>query len=581
MPTRKEMWDRLGADVDVLVIGGGINGAGIARDAARRGLRVAVVEMGDLASGTSSRSSKLVHGGLRYLEQFEFSLVFEAVSERRILADIAPHLVNPLGFLFPVYKGDRRSLTTITAGMVVYEGLSLFRSPQRYRKLKPKQLAEEEPALTREGLKGAPLYYDCSTDDARLTLETALSAAETGAVIATWVKATALHPDETGRITKVSVQDLFSEETKEITASVVINATGPWTDTTLGLAPRDEDAAPSRPLLRPTKGVHIVVPKAVLPVNYAVVCFHPADGRVLFALPWGDATYVGTTDTDFDGDPALLRADRADVEYLKAAMIRYFPDHPVVDADIICTWAGLRPLVSEGGGDDLDESQVSREHRIVIHENGVITIAGGKLTTYRLMSTEVVDAAVKMLRLRGLLRRRLNAPRTEDDPLPGGVSWPEDDDHEFVAMRVKDVGGDLISVQTARLLADTYGMRGLEVARRVRQDRSLAEPLVPGRPEILAQVDHAVQDELAATVTDFLKNRTQLFYRDVDQGLGAVDAVAERMGRLLDWDEVTTYRSVQAYREEVALSRAWRDDPVGSPEPEAAPEEDPEPVIAG
>ena len=576
MPTRQEMWDRLGADIDVLVIGGGINGAGIARDASRRGLRVAVVEMGDLASGTSSRSSKLVHGGLRYLEQFEFSLVFEAVSERRILMDIAPHLVNPLGFLFPVYKGDRRSLTTITAGMVVYEGLSLFRSPQRYRKLKPRQLAEEEPALTREGLRGAPLYYDCSTDDARLTLETALSAAETGAVIGTWVRATALHPDETGRVTRVTVEDVFTGDTKDITASVVINATGPWTDGTLSLAPQAEDAPARRPLLRPTKGVHIVVSHAVLPVNYAVVCFHPADGRVLFALPWGDSTYVGTTDTDFEGDPGAVRADRADVEYLKAAMARYFPDHPIRDPDIICTWAGLRPLVSEGGGDDLDESQVSREHRIVVHENGVITIAGGKLTTYRLMSKEVVDTAVKMLRLRGQLRRRLHEARTEDDPLPGGVSWPEDDDHDFVARKVRDVGGDVVSLATARLLADQYGMRGLDVARRVRQDRSLAAPLVEGRPEILAQVDHAVQQELAATVTDVLKNRTQLFYRDPDQGLGAVPTVTARMGQLLGWDEVEVYRMAEAYAAEVAHSRLWRTDPAPpepDPEPDATPEE--------
>jgi len=188
------------------------------------------------------------------------------------------------------------------------------------------------------------------------------------------------------------------------------------------------------------------------------------------------------------------------------------------------------------------------------------------------MSKEVVDTAVKMLRLRGQLRRRLNDPRTEDDPLPGGVSWPEDDDHEFVARKVRDVGGDAVSLDSARLLADQYGMKGLEVARRVRQDRSLATPLVPGRPEILAQVDHAVQDELAATVTDVLKNRTQLFYRDPDQGLGAVDAVTERMARLLGWDEVEVYRMKQAYEQEVAESREWRTDPMPPPPEEAAPE---------
>ncbi len=584
MPTRQEMWDRLGSDVDVLIIGGGINGAGIARDAAKRGLRTALVEMGDLASGTSSRSSKLVHGGLRYLEQFEFSLVFEAVSERRILMDIAPHLVNPLGFLFPVYKGDRRRLTTISAGMVVYEGLSLFRSPKRYRRLKPKHVAEEEPALTLEGLKGAPLYYDCSTDDARLTLETALSATEVGAVIAPWVKATRLHHDEHGTLTGATVEDVLTGASKEVTASVIINATGPWTDSTVAMAaaPPDEDAeikSPA-PVLRPTKGVHIVVPKDVLPVNHAVVCFHPDDGRVLFALPWSDATYVGTTDTDYDGDPSDVRAERSDVEYLQAAMARYFPEHPVTDDDIICTWAGLRPLVSPPSkdGEEMDESSVSREHRIIVSKSGLITIAGGKLTTYRLMSKEVVDTATKMLRLRGQLRRRLNPARTEEEPLPGAVSWPEDDDHEVVARQVKDIGGDHVSLATARLLADTYGMRGAEVARRVRQDKSLGDPLVPGRPEILAQVDHAVQDELASTVTDVLKNRTALFYRDPHQGLAAAPAVADRMAELLGWDEATRDAMEEAYRAEVDLSRRWRLDEATVveevEEPDAA--EDPE-----
>jgi glycerol-3-phosphate dehydrogenase len=582
MPTRQEMWDRLGSDLDVLIIGGGINGAGIARDAARRGLRAALVEMGDLASGTSSRSSKLVHGGLRYLEQFEFSLVFEAVSERRILMDIAPHLVNPLGFLFPVYKGDRRNLTTISAGMVLYEGLSLFRSPKRSRKLKRKQVAEEEPALTLEGLKGAPLYYDCSTDDARLTLENALSASEMGAVVAPWTKVVELHADDHGTLVGATVRDQFTGATKRIAASVIVNATGPWTDRTLAMAqgsggalpgPADGEVPapatpdPHRPLLRPTKGVHIVVPKDVLPVNHAIVLFHPDDGRVLFALPWSDATYVGTTDTDYDGDPGDVRAERADIEYLKAAVAKYFPQHPVTDADIICTWAGLRPLVSPpaADGDETDESSVSREHRIIVGNSGLISIAGGKLTTYRLMSKEVVDTAAKMLRLRGQLRRRLAPSRTEEEPLPGAVSWPEDDDHDTVARQIKDVGGEHVSLPTARLLADTYGMRGADVARRVRQDRTLGDALVPGRPEILAQVDHAVQEELASTVTDVLKNRTALFYRCPHQGLAAAQPVADRMASLLGWDEETRAAMEADYRDEVQRSRMWRDDPEPAP----------------
>ncbi len=200
MPTREEMWNRLGTEVDVLVVGGGITGTGIARDAARRGLTVALVEMNDLAFGTSSRSSKLVHGGLRYLESYEFSLVFESVSERRILMDLAPHLVNPLGFLFPVYKESRTKLAVLNAGMWLYDGLALFRSPKRHKKLKPAEAAEAEPALRMEGLKGAPLYYDCATDDARLTIEVALDASQAGAVVATYTKVVRFLEDEQGRV---------------------------------------------------------------------------------------------------------------------------------------------------------------------------------------------------------------------------------------------------------------------------------------------------------------------------------------------------------------------------------------------
>ena len=552
MPTRAEMWERLGDPVDVLVIGGGINGAGIARDAARRGLKVAVVDKGDLASGTSSRSSKLVHGGLRYLEQLEFSLVFEAVSERRVLMDIAPHLVNPLGFLFPVYQGDRRSLATITAGMVLYDGLSLFRSPRLHRRLNPLQVEQEEPALAQDLLKGAPLYYDCSTDDARLTLETALDAVEYGAVIAPHVEALGFLTCDKKRICGAVVKDRIGGRLKEVPAGVVINATGPWTDETVAMGGHDIGE-----LLRPTKGVHFVVRRDVLPVNNAVVCFHPDDGRVLFAVPWGDSTYVGTTDTDHEGDLDDLFATAEDVDYLVRCLAAYFPDYPVRREDIQCTWAGLRPLVRPEGS-DLDASSVSREHRIVVTQDGLVTIAGGKLTTYRLMSHEVVDAAVRMLRLSGRLHRRLKDPRTDEEPLPGAVHWPEDDDHDAVAERILDVAGDRITPETARLLTNTYGSLGAAVARRTRQEPGLAEPLVAGRPEILAQIDHAVEQELCATVTGALQLRTQLFFRDADQGLGCAARVAERMGDLLGWTAQERAQQVAAYRAEVALSRRWR-----------------------
>jgi glycerol-3-phosphate dehydrogenase len=554
MPARREMWDRLHGEFDVLVIGGGINGAGIARDAARRGLRVAAVEMGDVASGTSSRSSKLVHGGLRYLEQMEFSLVFEAVSERRILMDIAPHLVNPLGFLFPVFDSSRQGLLTLRAGMWLYDGLSLFRSPKLHRTLTPRAIATEEPLLRQAGLKGAPLYYDCSTDDARLTLETALDAVRAGAVFASWVRCVGLRRDAAGKVTAAVVRDELGGEEREVRARVVVNATGPWSDRTLALS-----GGPEQPLLRPTKGVHVVVPAARLPVRHAVVCLHPSDGRVLFAIPWGDSTYLGTTDTDYTGDPADVAADAADVNYLIAAANHYFPAQQLVPDDVISTWAGLRPLMRPIGkaGEVIDESAVSREHQVVVSADGVVTIAGGKLTTYRKMSAEVVDTAVRLLRLSGRTAA-VASPDTDREPLPGAVGWPEDDDHDRVAERVGKAAGGGLSAATARLLTDTYGMRALEIAQMVRADPGLGRPLVEGRPEIEAQVVVAAREELAATVTDVLLRRTQLYYRDRDQGLGAADRVGELLAAELGWSDATRDASVAAYRDEVARARRWR-----------------------
>lgn len=551
---RRDMWERVGADVDVLVIGGGINGAGIARDAARRGLRVVLLEMGDLASGTSSRSSKLVHGGLRYLEHMEFSLVFEAVSERRILMDIAPHLVNPLGFLFPIFDTSRQGLLTLRAGMWLYDGLSLFRSPKLHRSLTARGVAEEEPLLRTKGLKGAPLYYDCSTDDARLTLESALDAARSGATIATWARCIEIVKSGAGRACGAVVEDQLTGERRTVRAGVVVNATGPWTDQTLELS-----QALDAPLLRPTKGVHVVVPATRLPVRHAVVCLHPVDGRVLFAIPWGESTYLGTTDTDWTGDPAQVRADADDVRYLIDAANSYFPSQDLTPDDVISTWAGLRPLMRPmaTAGAKVDESSVSREHQVVVGEDGIITIAGGKLTTFRKMSAEVVDTAVKFLRI-GAGHPTLSPAHTDREPLPGAIGWPADDDHDRVAARVVEASAGQLPVLTARLLTDTYGMRALEIAREVRHHPDLATPLVEGRREIEAQVAFAAREELAVTVTDVLLRRTQLFYHASDQGLSAAPRVGELLADVLGWTDAQRARSVQEYVDEVELSRRWR-----------------------
>ncbi|HJN76790.1 MAG TPA: glycerol-3-phosphate dehydrogenase/oxidase [Myxococcota bacterium] len=549
---REQDWERLGTETyDVLIVGAGITGAGAARDAARRGLSVAVVDANDVAFGTSSRSSKLIHGGLRYLEQLEFSLVFEAVSERKTLQNIAPHLVNPLGFLFPIYETSRVGVNTLRAGLWLYDGLSLFRSTRLHQTLTAKEATATEPLLEPRKLKGAPLYFDCATDDARLTLETLIDACEHGAVVLTHARVVGFERDDSGRIIGARVQDQLQSRQIAVSANSVVNATGPWTDRTRALG------AGGPQLLAPTKGVHIVVPGDRLALRYAVVCNHPVDQRVLFAIPWGTETYIGTTDTYFEGDPADVAADGEDVRYLIEAANAYFPKAALVPDDVICTWAGLRPLIREDGS---SESSVSREHEIHIGADGLITVAGGKLTTFRRMGGEVVTKALQLLSLTGVVPEHVRDPKTGREPLPGAVGWPEDDDHEAVAEQIEAVFPGGLAHDVCRHLGDRYGMRGLDIAALVANDQRLAERLVPGRPEILALVDWAVTRELAQTVNDVMIRRTQLFFRDLDQGLSAADVVAERMAELLGWDDARRTREVLAYQAEVARSRRWRAD---------------------
>ena len=555
MPSREQMWSQVPEEVDIAVVGGGITGAGIARDGARRGLRVALFEMDDLAYGTSSRSSKLIHGGLRYLETYEFSLVFESVSERRVLLDLAPHLVNPLAFLFPVYEGTKRSMLMIGAGMWLYEGLSLFRSPKRHQRLSPNEIAELEPILKQEGLEGAPIYYDCSTDDARLTLESALDAADHGAVIVTHAPVQGFTKDESGRVSGVTVKNARDGTVRDVRAHVVINATGPWTDDTLAMS-----GSKASKVLRPTKGIHIVVDAEKLPIKHAVVCFHPTDDRALFALPWGERTYVGTTDTDYDGTPGEEHATSEDVDYLIEAANAHFPSYPLRRDDVIATWAGLRALIaSESSRDEIAESKVSREHEVIVGEDGLITIAGGKLTTYRKMAEEVMNTAVQLLRLSDQLPDKLTATDSDKAPLPGAIGWPEDDDHEKVAKKVSEVAQGRLSDKTCLYLANAYGMRSIWIAERCTANPNLCEPIIEGRPEIMAQVDFGVDEELAASVSDIMIRRTQIFFRDFDQGLGAAEKVANRMASLIGWSDDERQRSLDAYRAEVALSRRWKE----------------------
>lgn len=554
MPTRRSMWDRLGqGTVDVLVIGGGITGAGIARDAALRGLSVALCEMRDLAYGTSSRSTKLVHGGLRYLEQGDVGLVFESVTERGVLSKMAPHLVRPLGFVLPVFEDAKRGLAIVDTGLWIYDALSLFRSPKVHRRVKKARLAKEEPSLKVDGLEGAAIYYDCATDDARLTVETAMDAVAHGALVATWTRVVGMLRDEGGAVVGARVRCERTGQEREVRARCVVNATGPWTDSTRALA-GSSDAR----ILRPTKGVHFVVESSKLPLTHGVLLQHPADARVMFAIPWGDRTYVGTTDTDADGDPGDVHATKKDVDYLLEACEAYFPRFPLSPADILATWAGLRPLLAPPEkSDHMSESQVSREHHLMVDRDGLVTIAGGKLTTFRLMAMETVDEVVRRIDGPRVPKRRKE--KLSRGLLPGAANLAKPVIRKQLEARVDAIVGGSLDADVVQHLVDVYGAQATRIAALVARDPALGKRLSEDRPEIVAQLEWAAEVELACTVEDVLVRRTQIFFRAKDQGEGVAKQVARFLGDKLGLDETEQARQVKAYMHEVSLSRAFRD----------------------
>ena len=387
MPERSETLTKLSSHpFDLLVVGGGITGAGIARDASLLGLSVALIDKNDFGSGTSSRSSRLVHGGVRYLEHGHVHLVFEASAERRRLRRIAPHLVRPLAFTWPVYEGQRMARWKLRAGLTLYDALSLFRNFRRHRNLSKERVLSVEPNLRRTQLRGGVRYYDASTDDANLTLANVLDARALGAVVANHVAMTGAAPPADGlRVTRV--EDSLTGERAEIRSRVVVNATGPWSDTVESM----QGGAPAS-AVQGSKGVHLAVDRNRIGNRDAIVMLHPRDGRVMFTLPAGAQTIFGTTDTFTNVSPDEVRASESDVAYVLEAANAYFPDARLQRGDVVSAWAGIRPLMPSSGS----SVSASREH-LIRSAPGSVRITGGKLTTYRIMATQVVDAAARLL----------------------------------------------------------------------------------------------------------------------------------------------------------------------------------------
>jgi glycerol-3-phosphate dehydrogenase len=536
-----------GETFDVVVIGGGITGAGVALDAATRGYSVALVERDDYSCGTSSRSSKMVHGGLRYLQNFDLGLVREALVERQLMVRLAPHLVKPLPFLVPALEGARRDLR-IGVGLNMYDVMSLrnprarrraqreaaleggeYWSPDRHRTIDAAEVLEMVPALEGRNPSSAYLFYDCQTDDSRLVLTVLGEAERFGAVCVNGARAVELI-EEQGKAAGLVCEDAESGERFAIAAQNVVNATGVWADR---IRPEelhgeeDEDV----PVIRPSRGTHVLLDRAQLPLNAAVVV-PAAEGRTIFALPWLGQTLVGTTDNDYEGSLEHPPVSESDVAYLLEAVNSFFGTE-IRSGELAGAYAGVRPLISSA--DPKKSVDISRKAELYETSSGLITITGGKLTTWRRMAKMVVDRLVE--------REFRDAPcRTHEIPLG----------HHVDASTLREAGQ--ISEETAGHLAGRYGLFAERVLAICAEDPDLRRPLVEGMPDLLVEAVVAARHEQARTVADVLLRRTRLGLlagrRTVEDPAIAL-AVAQAMGRELGWSEPQVRRAAEAWPDAV------------------------------
>lgn len=523
-----------GDEFDLIIIGGGITGAGVARDAASRGMRVALINQDDFATGTSSKSSKLIHGGIRYLENLEFHLVFEALSERTKLFEIAPHMVHPLRFVLPIYKDSRVGMTKLGLGMWLYDALSLFQAPELHERLNSKETMERLPVLDGKNLSGSYVYSDAYMDDDRLVFETLRSADSWGAVCANYVRATGAVFDQEGKVIGVKAYDQLTQKEFQISGRYVVSTVGPWTDELGSNLFNDW-----KKILRPTKGIHLTFAKDRFPLAQAVVM---AEGnRIVFGIPRHEMILVGTTDTDFKGDLRDVRATEEDVRYLLGVVNEYFPGAELTAKDVISSYAGVRPLVQDSAS---SEGKTSREHIILHDPRGVTFVAGGKYTTYRLMAQQTVqqillkwDIDDRVRFAKNYTEQALNPQATvENLSKAQGLSrhWSEI---------------STLSMKEARLLADRHGMEAESLLLlALKNDLTYWE----------IEAHHAIEQTMCFSLLDFYVRRVPLFLSEPDHGLSLLGRLAEFFQVKLHWTDTEKTNQIQKVKTFIDTELHWK-----------------------
>jgi glycerol-3-phosphate dehydrogenase len=535
-------WPLEDAEYDVVVIGGGMAGAGVVRDLALRGVSTALIEQGDFASATTSQSSKLIHGGLRYLELFDFSLVRESLRERETLRRLAPHLVRPLPFLVPIYRDSSRSLIKVRIGLKLYDWLAPGRDRERYRVLPAVDALSLEPALRARDLRGAGYYFDdLLIYPERLCLENVLAACRLGARAFNYAQVAEIVRDPKGKITGVRARDLLTGRVATLGARIVVNATGPWVDQLRELA-RVSDRGPR--ILRRTKGIHCLLPK----LTERAIYHSTGDDRMIFVIPWREFSLIGATDSEFDGDLDRLHATGEEVNYLLDEVYKVLPDPRVTPKEVLYTYAGVRPLSYEKGK---RASEVSRAHKIVTEERGrFLSITGTKLTCFRSLAAQLGDQVMRSLGRSG--------PGKSDRIALDGT----DDEVTRVEARAwLDVSGEAAATglrpETLETLVTTYGRGWSRVIDLAGKVAAGTEPLCPSNPDVVAELHRAVQDEMAVSLQDVLLRRTGIGTSRC-QGQDCAEAIGRRMAQLVGWTPRRLDAELDAYRAHVERSQKFR-----------------------